>query len=610
MNPQKKSPLLRSLQTGLIAFLVLIIYAYGFEITKVNLEELRSETRQESLVRVTRALAQPDILKYDQETEVVNAPVYVTCPEGREEASRPDPSGPYLTISPSCAEPGETVTVEGFNFAPNTEGPLRFVPGSDPTNIVTLGNLVVKTDEQGHFVQQLKLPNRPSDDVQYIRATLNRNVGTPHFTKSAQDTWDKIVETVFLALLATTFGTILAIPLSFIAARNLMKPVRSPLAGISLSLLGWPIGIWLGVQLVGFINRISEPIMENALVNILSVIVLPIVILYCMRWAVPEAEAGLPTARLQIARLVTLFLVALAGVFVLYQFSALTMNAGLQMNASLGAFAFIGRFLFQLSDILRVFIPVAAALIAGGFLSSILGRVGQRATERSAEAMVKILNMLTASLAGATIFGLLGWLVEWLYQIGRPGYTFWTPVLVGASLGLLLALFTKAKDTLPSGLVIYYITRTILNALRSVEALVMAIVFVIAVGIGPFAGMMALGLHTIVSLAKLYSEQVESIMAGPLEAIQATGANRLQTIIYAVIPQIIPPYISYTMYRWDINVRMSTIIGFVGGGGIGFLLQQNINLLNYRAASTQMLAIAIVVASMDYISSVLREKYV
>jgi phosphonate transport system permease protein len=99
-------------------------------------------------------------------------------------------------------------------------------------------------------------------------------------------------------------------------------------------------------------------------------------------------------------------------------------------------------------------------------------------------------------------------------------------------------------------------------------------------------------------------------MAGPLEAIQATGANRLQTIIYAVVPQIIPPYISYTMYRWDINVRMSTIIGFVGGGGIGFLLQQNINLLNYRAASVQMLAIAVVVASMDYISSVLREKYV
>jgi phosphonate transport system permease protein len=221
-----------------------------------------------------------------------------------------------------------------------------------------------------------------------------------------------------------------------------------------------------------------------------------------------------------------------------------------------------------------------------------------------------MLNLLLAATAGATILGLLGALTEWLYQIGRPGYTLWGPIIAGALLGLVLAALTKAKDTLPIGLVIYYITRTFLNALRSVEALVMAIVFVIAVGIGPFAGVMALGLHTIVSLAKLYSEQVESILPGPLEAIEATGANRLQTIIYAVVPQIIPPYISYTMYRWDINVRMSTIIGFVGGGGIGFLLQQNINLLNYRAASAQMLAIAVVVASMDYISSVLREKYV
>jgi phosphonate transport system permease protein len=119
-----------------------------------------------------------------------------------------------------------------------------------------------------------------------------------------------------------------------------------------------------------------------------------------------------------------------------------------------------------------------------------------------------------------------------------------------------------------------------------------------------------LALHTTAALAKLYSEQVESINTGPIEAIKATGATRMQTIIYAVAPQIVPPYISFTMYRWDINVRMSTIIGFAGGGGIGFLLQQNINLLNYRAAAVQMLAIAIVVASMDYLSSRLRERVV
>jgi len=86
--------------------------------------------------------------------------------------------------------------------------------------------------------------------------------------------------------------------------------------------------------------------------------------------------------------------------------------------------------------------------------------------------------------------------------------------------------------------------------------------------------------------------------------------NRLQMIVYAVIPQIVAPYISFTMYRWDINVRMSTIIGFAGGGGIGFLLQQNINLLNYRAASAQIIAIAIVVSLMDYFSSYMRQRVV
>ena len=127
------------------------------------------------------------------------------------------------------------------------------------------------------------------------------------------------------------------------------------------------------------------------------------------------------------------------------------------------------------------------------------------------------------------------------------------------------------------------------------------------VGIGPFAGVLALTLHSVAALGKLYSEQVESIDPGPIEAIQATGANQLQTIIYGVVPQIVPPYIAFTIYRWDINVRMSTIIGFVGGGGIGFVLQQWINLLRYRQAGVAMFAIAIVVATLDFASARLRE---
>jgi phosphonate transport system permease protein len=128
------------------------------------------------------------------------------------------------------------------------------------------------------------------------------------------------------------------------------------------------------------------------------------------------------------------------------------------------------------------------------------------------------------------------------------------------------------------------------------------------VGIGPFAGVLALTLHTVASLGKLFSEQVENISEGPLEAITATGANAVQRIVFAVIPQVVPPYIAFTLYRWDINVRMSTIIGFGGGGGIGFVLSQAINLLKYRDASVMMIAIAIVVATLDYVSSRVRAR--
>ena len=440
--------------------------------------------------------------------------------------------------------------------------------------------------------------------------TISQSVGAPYFTQNAKDTWTKIIETVFMALLATTAGTILAFPISFFAARNLMKPVRSPLTSVSLSILGWPIGMGLGYLIVNQVGKFAIPLSENFIISLASVITTPFIFWFGIRWALPQEEIKIPTLSTRLVRILVLFIAILVAFFGFFQLAGLATTASLGIEKSLGSLGFLAAFLFQVSDIVRIFIPALGALAAGGALGGFIGRLGENAAEKSPAARVKAINFIVAPLAGAVVFGLSGWLVEWLYQIGRIEYTFWAPVFVGLGLGVSLAALSKPKDTLPTGMLIYSITRTILNALRSVEALVMAIVFVIAVGIGPFAGMMALGLHTIVSLAKLYSEQVESIMPGPLEAITATGANRLQTIIYAVIPQIIPPYISYTMYRWDINVRMSTIIGFVGGGGIGFLLQQNINLLNYRAASTQMLAIAIVVASMDYISSVLREKYV
>jgi phosphonate transport system permease protein len=154
----------------------------------------------------------------------------------------------------------------------------------------------------------------------------------------------------------------------------------------------------------------------------------------------------------------------------------------------------------------------------------------------------------------------------------------------------------------------YYITRTILNIVRSIEPLIWALIAVVWVGLGPFAGIVALTLHSIAALGKLYSEAIEGIDPGPIEAIQATGANRLQTIMFGVIPQMISPFISFSIYRWDINVRMSTVIGLVGGGGIGFLLVQYIRLLDYRSAGIAVWFIAITVATLDYVSAEIRNR--
>lgn len=173
--------------------------------------------------------------------------------------------------------------------------------------------------------------------------------------------------------------------------------------------------------------------------------------------------------------------------------------------------------------------------------------------------------------------------------------------------------FLAARNLMSASIVtlaIYFVVRTTLNIVRSIEPLIWTVIAVVVVGLGPFPGILALTLHTVAALGKLYSESIESIDPGPIEAIQATGANWVQTVIYAVIPQIVPPFVSFTIYRWDINVRLSTVIGLVGGGGIGFLLIQWIRLLDYEAAGIAVWFIAITVAVLDYVSSEIRRRFV
>ncbi len=188
--------------------------------------------------------------------------------------------------------------------------------------------------------------------------------------------------------------------------------------------------------------------------------------------------------------------------------------------------------------------------------------------------------------------------------------------LVATTLSLFAAIplgFLAARNLMgrtQSGLAIYFGVRTALNFLRSIEPLIIAIVFVVVVGLGPFAGMLAIMVHSVAALAKLYSEVVESVEVGPLEAVRATGASWLEVVRYGVVPQVIPSFTAFTLYRWDINVRSSIIIGFVGGGGIGAWLFQWIILADYRAVGASFVAIALVVIVLDNASSRLRERIV
>jgi len=198
---------------------------------------------------------------------------------------------------------------------------------------------------------------------------------------------------------------------------------------------------------------------------------------------------------------------------------------------------------------------------------------------------------------------------EALFAMIETIYIALLATLISIPITLLLSFFT-ARNLMKSNKItfaVYYVLRLVLNFIRSIEPLIWAIIFSVWVGIGPFAGMIALLVHTIASNAKLYSEAIEGIEQGPVEAITATGANKVQVVWYAVVPQIVLPFLSFTIYRWDINVRMATIIGLVGGGGIGTMLMQYQGLARWNEVGLIVLMIALVVWVMDYISAKIRE---
>jgi phosphonate transport system permease protein len=140
--------------------------------------------------------------------------------------------------------------------------------------------------------------------------------------------------------------------------------------------------------------------------------------------------------------------------------------------------------------------------------------------------------------------------------------------------------------------------------------MVYALFFVAAVGLGPFPGVLAVVTYTTMTLAKLYSEAIEGIDPGPVEAIAATGANRLQVLRFGILPQVLPLFASYVLYRLETNIRAATILGFVGAGGIGFYIQTYLRMINYPAAAAVLLVLVAMIMGVDFASSRLRARIV
>ena len=290
----------------------LVIYAYGFDVTQVNLEELGSQSRQQSLTRIIRALARPDFLEYDQEEFVVERPIYVPCPAGDPpELESPNPSAPYLE-APICADPESEIVVIGHNFAPNTSGPLNFIPPSG----VSLQLARIEADGSGSFELVVELRDRTADEAQYLRAVTRRNIGSPHLSQNGRDTIAKIIETVFMALLATTLGTLFAIPLSFFAAHNLMRTITSPLASVALSIVAAPIGALLGLMVARILAFPSTVYSTNIAVNVGGTILLPLLIWAILLWVMAPNRALSTTERSPAPRSPIVFTLALALVVI------------------------------------------------------------------------------------------------------------------------------------------------------------------------------------------------------------------------------------------------------------------------------------------------------
>ncbi len=181
----------------------------------------------------------------------------------------------------------------------------------------------------------------------------------------------------------------------------------------------------------------------------------------------------------------------------------------------------------------------------------------------------------------------------------------------GTLLAVLLAIpfgILSAENLMPVW--VYQPVRRLMDSARAINEIVFAMLFVVAVGLGPFAGVMALFIHTTGVLAKLFSEAVEAIEPGPVEGVRAVGASKFQEVVFGVIPQVLPLWISYSLYRFESNLRSATVVGMVGAGGIGVVLWETMRGFMFPETCAIIFIIIVAVSLVDVLSQVIRKAFI
>lgn len=212
---------------------------------------------------------------------------------------------------------------------------------------------------------------------------------------------------------------------------------------------------------------------------------------------------------------------------------------------------------------------------------------------------------------------LSGWIVEMFPpdlsnfgEIASGAFETLAIATIGTIFALLFAFplsFLAARNTSPHP-VVYRLARMILNFSRGTETLVFALIFTAAMGFGPFTGVLAIAFHMTGAIGKMFADIIEPADKGPIEAATLTGAGRLRTIRYALLPDLLPNFIAISLYMWEFSVRNSTVLGIVGAGGIGQMLKDTVDLLNFPRMLTVLAVVLLMVTAIDLISDILRRR--